>query len=47
MENQNIIDQKLNKFSNSINEIINEIITIDYSIKENDKISLYLINSFK
>ena len=44
MENQNIIDQKLNKFSNSINEIINEIITIDYSIKENDKISLYLNN---
>lgn len=40
----NIIDQKFDKFSDSLKESFNELKNIDYSIKENDKISVYLNN---
>ena len=40
----NIIDQKFDKFSDSLKDSFNELKNIDYSIKENDKISVYLNN---
>lgn len=40
----NIIDAKFDKFSDSFKELYNEMIKLDFSIKENDKISVYLNN---